>query len=71
MPKIQLCPPSTLKKCQQRAPWEAVSKIWKRPPSTLKNIDGGPLEGGAEDPGAPTINAKNVRPLARQVGATL
>jgi hypothetical protein len=28
------------------------------PPSTLRNVDGGPLGGGARDTGAPTINAK-------------
>jgi hypothetical protein len=37
-------------------------KIWERPPSTLRNIDGGsPGGAGAEDLGAPTINAKKRR----------
>jgi hypothetical protein len=36
-------------------------KVQERPPSTLRNIDGG-APGGARagDPGAPTINAKNI-----------
>jgi hypothetical protein len=34
-------------------------KIRKRPPSTLRNVDGGPPRGaGAEDLRASTINAK-------------
>jgi hypothetical protein len=37
-------------------------EIRKLPPSTLRNIDGGsPGGAGAEDPGAPTINAKKRR----------
>jgi hypothetical protein len=37
-------------------------KIREHPPSMLRNVDGGPPGGvGAEDPGAPTINAKNHR----------
>jgi hypothetical protein len=40
-------------------------KIRECPPSTLRNIDGGPPRGvGAEDPGAPTINAKKRRQRA-------
>jgi hypothetical protein len=40
-------------------------KIRERPPSMLRNVDGGPLGGaGAEDPGASTINAKKHRWLA-------
>jgi hypothetical protein len=40
---------------------QAVPKlvIQERPPSTLRNVDGGPAGGAkVEDPGAPTINAK-------------
>jgi hypothetical protein len=37
-----------------------MPEIRERPPSMLRNIDGGPLGGAAEDPGAPTINTKNV-----------
>jgi hypothetical protein len=37
-----------------------MSGIRERPPSTLKNIDGGPLRGAEGDPGALTINARNV-----------
>jgi hypothetical protein len=49
------------KKRQRRAPWEAVlSEIQERPPSIQKMSKSGPLEGDAGDPGAPTINAKNV-----------
>jgi hypothetical protein len=34
-------------------------KIRKRPPSMIRNINGGPSRGArAGDPGAPTINAK-------------
>jgi hypothetical protein len=34
-------------------------EVQERPPSTLKNVDDGPPGGArAEDPGAPTINAK-------------
>jgi hypothetical protein len=37
-------------------------KIRERPPSMLRNINGGPLGGaGAEDLGAPTINTKKHR----------
>jgi hypothetical protein len=48
------------KKHQQRAPWEVSEpEIRERLPSTLRNVDDGPLGGtGAEDPRAPTINAK-------------
>jgi hypothetical protein len=36
-------------------------EIWEHPPSTLRNVDGGPLRGvGPGDPRAPTINVKNV-----------
>jgi hypothetical protein len=36
-------------------------EIWEHPPSTLRNIDGGPLRGvGPGDLRAPTINVKNV-----------
>jgi hypothetical protein len=37
-------------------------KIQERPPSALKNVDGGPTGGaGAEDPGVPIINTKKRR----------
>jgi hypothetical protein len=37
-------------------------KIQEHPPSTLRNVDGGLSGGaGAEDPAAPTINAKKRR----------
>jgi hypothetical protein len=47
-------------------PWEVPElKVRERPPSTLRNIDGGPPGGaGARDPGAPTINAKKHRQRA-------
>jgi hypothetical protein len=39
--------------------------IREHPPSTIRNVDGGPLGGaGAEDPGASTINAKKRRQRA-------
>jgi hypothetical protein len=39
-----------------------VPEIWEHPPSTLGNIDDGPLRRvRAADPGAPTINAKKRR----------
>jgi hypothetical protein len=42
--------------------WEvAVLEIRERPPSMLRNIDGGPLAGADEDLGAPTINANKCR----------
>jgi hypothetical protein len=37
-----------------------MPEIRERTPSMLRNIDGGPLGGVAEDLGAPTINTKNV-----------
>jgi hypothetical protein len=37
-----------------------MSEIRERPPSMQKLLMIGPLGGGAEDPGAPTINIKNV-----------
>jgi hypothetical protein len=37
-------------------------KIQERQPSTLRNVDGGPLGGaGAKDTRSPTINAKKHR----------
>jgi hypothetical protein len=47
-------------------PWEETElEIWERPPSTLRNIDGGPLRGaGAGDPGGSTINTKKRRQWA-------
>jgi hypothetical protein len=37
-------------------------KIQERPPSTIRNIDDGPMGGArAEDLGVPTINAKKYR----------
>jgi hypothetical protein len=39
--------------------------IWERPPSMLRNVDGGSLGGvGAKDPKAPTINAMKRRQQA-------
>jgi hypothetical protein len=35
-----------------------MPEIQERPPSTQRNIEGGPLTGADEDPGAPTINVK-------------
>jgi hypothetical protein len=35
-------------------------KIRERRPSTLRNVEGAPLAGADRDPGAPTINIKNV-----------
>jgi hypothetical protein len=35
-------------------------EIWELPPSTLRNIDSGPLGGSAGSLGAPTINTRNV-----------
>jgi hypothetical protein len=30
------------KKCRRRAPWEVPAlEIWERPPSTVRNVDGG------------------------------
>jgi hypothetical protein len=37
-----------------------MSEIRERPPSMQKLSMIGPLGGGAEDPGAPTINIKNI-----------
>jgi hypothetical protein len=37
-----------------------VMEVRECPPSTLKNVDGKPLTGADEDPGASTINAKNI-----------
>jgi hypothetical protein len=53
-----------------------LPEIWEHPPSTLKNVDGGPLGGFVGDPGAPTINVKTsmVGPLgggARDLGAPI
>jgi hypothetical protein len=37
-------------------------EVCERPPSTLRNVNGGPLEGAtAGGPGAPAINAKKRR----------
>jgi hypothetical protein len=35
-------------------------EIWEHPPSTLRNVDDGPLGGADGDPRAPTINVTNV-----------
>jgi hypothetical protein len=35
-------------------------EIWERPPSMLRNVNGGPLGGGDEVPGACIINARNI-----------
>jgi hypothetical protein len=50
----------TDKRVAHSAPWEMPElDIRERPPSTLRNIDGGPLGGArAIDPRVPTINAK-------------
>jgi hypothetical protein len=54
-----------LRTIDSRAPWEASElEIQKRPPSTLRTIEDGPLGGGARDPGVPTINAKKSQRLA-------
>jgi hypothetical protein len=54
-------PTINAKKHRRWAPCEAVPEIWERPPSTLRNVDGGPLRGGARNLGALTINAKKHR----------
>jgi hypothetical protein len=60
--KIQKHPPSTLRNVDDRPREVQEMKIRKRPPSTLRNIIGGPPGvAEAEDPGAPTINAKKCR----------
>jgi hypothetical protein len=41
-------------------PWEVVLEVQERPPSTRKMLMMAPLGGDVRDPGAPTINAKNV-----------
>jgi hypothetical protein len=49
--------------CKERqwwTTWKTVSKVRERPPSTQPTSMVGPLEGGARDSGAPTINAKNI-----------
>jgi hypothetical protein len=51
-------PTINAKKYRWWAPWEAISEVRERPPSTLRVINGGPLGGGAEGLGAPTINVK-------------
>jgi hypothetical protein len=56
-------PTINAKKCRRRnilRSRNAMSRIRERPPSTLKNVDGGPLRGAEGDPGASTINARNV-----------
>jgi hypothetical protein len=52
--------PTINKKCRWWAPYAAVPEIQKRSPSTLRNIDCGTLGGDDEDPGAPTINDRNI-----------
>jgi hypothetical protein len=54
-------PTINAKKRRWQAPWEVLTEIRERPPSTLRIIDSGPLRDGAEDPGMPTINAKKRR----------
>jgi hypothetical protein len=45
-------------------------EVRERPPSTLRNIDGGPPGGiGAEGPRAPTINVKTSMTGPREVPA--
>jgi hypothetical protein len=58
--EIREHPPSTLRNIDDGPPWEAVPEIQKRSPSTLRNIDCGTLGGDDEDPGAPTINDRNI-----------
>jgi hypothetical protein len=41
-------------------PWEVVSKVQERPPSTQKTLTAGPLGGDAGGSGALTINGKNI-----------
>jgi hypothetical protein len=48
------------KKCQRWAPWEAMTEIQEHPPSTQKMSMAGLLRGGDGDPGASTINTKNI-----------
>jgi hypothetical protein len=49
------------KKHRWRVPWEVPKlEIQERPPSVLRNIDGRPLASVDGDPGAPTINVRNV-----------
>jgi hypothetical protein len=52
-----------IKKFRRRPPWEVPElEIRERPPSTLRNVDGGPSGGvRAGDPRTPTINAKKHR----------
>jgi hypothetical protein len=57
--KICERPPSTIRNIDGGSREVLELKIQERPPSTLRNIEGGPPGGaGAEDQGAPTINAK-------------
>jgi hypothetical protein len=48
------------RKMSAAGPREAVPEVRERPPSTQKMSMVGPLGGGAEGPGAPTINTKNI-----------
>jgi hypothetical protein len=54
-------PTINAKKHRWRPPWEVLElEIWERPLSTLRNIDDDPLGGADGDPGAPTMNVKNI-----------
>jgi hypothetical protein len=48
------------KKRRRHAPWEVMPEVQERPPSMQKILMAGPVGGGAEGLGAPTINIKNV-----------
>jgi hypothetical protein len=42
------------------APWEVMPKVWERPLPISKTSMAGPLGGDVGDPGALTIQRKNV-----------
>jgi hypothetical protein len=49
------------KKMSTTPSWEVSElEIRQQPLSMLRNIDGGPPRGANGDPGAPTINIKNI-----------
>jgi hypothetical protein len=49
-----------VKKTSTVGPLGLLLEIWEHPPSMLKNVNGGPMGGGAGDLRVPTINAKNI-----------
>jgi hypothetical protein len=65
VPKIQERPPSTLRNVDGGLPWEAMLETRERPPSMLETSTMSPLGGDDRDPGAPTINARNI--MAAQI----